>query len=95
VSSNVNKISLPEPWGDRTIWLIGPRLDVTMTNKLFFTAFAQYNDQSKNVNLNTRVQWRYRPASDLFIVYTDNYFPQTFNVKNRALVLKLTYWWNL
>jgi hypothetical protein len=95
VSSNVNKISLPEPWGDRTIWLIGPRLDVTMTNKLFFTAFAQYNDQNKNVNLNTRVQWRYRPASDLFIVYTDNYFPQTFNVKNRALVLKLTYWWNL
>jgi hypothetical protein len=95
VSSNVNKITLPEPWGERTIWLVGPRLDVTMTNKLFFTAFAQYNDQSKNVNLNTRVQWRYRPASDLFIVYTDNYFPQTFNVKNRALVLKFTYWWNL
>ena len=66
-----------------------------MTNKLYFTAFAQYNEQQKNVNLNTRVQWRYRPASDLFIVYTDNYFPETFNVRNRALVVKLTYWWNL
>jgi hypothetical protein len=66
-----------------------------MTNKLYFTAFAQYNEQLRNVNLNTRIQWRYRPASDLFIVYTDNYFPETFAVRNRALVVKLTYWWNL
>ena len=95
VSSTYNKITLPEPWGQKTIWLIGPRLDITMTNKLFFTAFAQYNDQNRNVNLNTRFQWRYRPASDLFIVYTDNYLPETFRVKNRALVVKLTYWWNL
>jgi hypothetical protein len=95
VSSTYNAIDLPEPWGKNEFWLIGPRLDVTMTNTLFFTAFAQYNEQLDNVNLNTRLQWRYRPASDLYIVYTDNYFPETFNVKNRALVVKLTYWWNL
>ena len=90
-----NDIHLPAPWNNRTIWLIGPRLDVTLTNKLFFTAFAQYNEQQDNVNLNTRIQWRYKPASDLFIVYTDNYLPENFAVKNRALVLKFTYWWNL
>jgi hypothetical protein len=90
-----NNIRLPEPWGNQTFWLLGPRLDITLTNKFFITAFTQYNEQSKNVNLNARIQWRYRPASDLFIVYTDNYFPENFNVKNRALVLKLTYWWNL
>lgn len=95
VGTVYNQIDLPEPWGKRTFWLISPRLDVTMTNKLFFTAFAQYNEQQQNVNLNTRLQWRYRPASDIFLVYTDNYFPETFNVRNRALVLKFTYWWNL
>ena len=95
LSSTYNEIDLPDPWNTRRFWLIGPRLDVTMTNKLFFTAFAQYNEQQKNVNLNTRLQWRYRPASDLFIVYTDNYFPENFSVRNRALVVKLTYWWNL
>jgi hypothetical protein len=95
VTAAYNSIRLSEPWGNREFWLIGPRLDFTMTNKLFFTAFAQYNEQSKNVNLNTRLQWRYSPASDLFIVYTDNYFPESFNVKNRALVIKFTYWWNL
>jgi len=95
LSAAYNDIHLPDPWNNRRFWLIGPRLDVTMTNKLYFTAFAQYNEQQKNVNLNTRLQWRYRPASDLFIVYTDNYFPETFAVRNRALVVKLTYWWNL
>jgi hypothetical protein len=92
---NYNDIKLPEPWNNKTFWLIGPRLDVTLTNKIFFTAFAQYNEQQENVNLNTRFQWRYKPASDLFIVYTDNYFPESFGVKNRALVVKFTYWWNL
>jgi hypothetical protein len=95
VSTSYNEIKIRDPWGKRTFWLIGPRLDVTLTNKLFFTAFAQYNEQQKNTNLNTRLQWRYRPASDLFIVYTDNYFPETGAVKNRALVVKFTYWWNI
>lgn len=95
MSTSYNEIRIRDPWGKRTFWLIGPRLDVTLTNKLFFTAFAQYNEQQKNTNLNTRLQWRYRPASDLFIVYTDNYFPETGAVKNRALVVKFTYWWNI
>ncbi|WP_345245531.1 carbohydrate binding family 9 domain-containing protein [Nibrella saemangeumensis] len=95
VSSSYNDIRLPQPWGNRTFWLVGPRVDVTMTNTLYFTAFMQYNEQARNVNLNTRLQWRYKPASDLFIVYTDNYLPGTFAVKNRALVLKFTYWWNV
>jgi Domain of unknown function (DUF5916) len=95
ISSSYNSINLPSPWNKTHFWLIGPRIDVTMTNKLFFTTFFQYNEQQKNINLNTRFQWRYRPASDLFIVYTDNYFQAPFAVRNRALVLKLNYWWNL
>ena len=80
---------------DFDLWLVGPRIDVTLTNKLFFTNFVQYNNQAKNVNLNLRFQWRYSPASDLFIVYTNNYFSDFSEVRNRALVLKFTYWWNL
>jgi hypothetical protein len=95
LSSSYNLIRLPETSGRTTFWLIGPRLDITFTNKLFITAFAQYNDQKKNVNLNARFQWRYRPASDFFLVYTDNYLPENFSVKNRALVIKFTYWWSL
>ena len=95
VSSSYNDIKMPAPLGQTTFWLIGPRVDVTLSNKLFFTGFAQFNEQQKNMNLNLRLQWRYQPVSDLFIVYTDNYLPEPFSVKNRALVLKLTYWWNI
>jgi Domain of unknown function (DUF5916)/Carbohydrate family 9 binding domain-like len=77
------------------IWLVGPRIDVTVTNKLYLTNFLQYNSQTDNVNLNLRLQWRYSPASDLFIVYTDNYYSDFSAVRNRALVVKLTYWWNV
>ncbi len=94
-AANYNRLKLPAPWNQTDLWLVGPRIDVTFTNSLFFTTFMQYNNQADNINLNARLQWRYKPASDLFIVYTDNYLPENFMVKNRAIVLKFTYWWNL
>jgi hypothetical protein len=94
MSASYNYIDLPQPWGKINFWLVGPRVDLTFTNKLFFTSFVQYNEQQKNINLNARFQWRYNPASDFFIVYTDNYYSQPFNIRNRALVAKFTFWWN-
>ena len=95
LSVNYNHLDLPEPWGVNDFWLIGTRFDVTFTKNLYLTSFTQYNEQRDNININTRLQWRFQPASDLFIVYTDNYLPNNFNVKNRAVLLKLTYWWNI
>ena len=89
-----NDLILPTPWQRTKFWLVGPKLDVTFTNKLFFTTYVQYNQQADNLNINARLQWRYKPVSDLFLVYTDNYFPESMNVKNRAVVLKLSYWFN-
>lgn len=103
IAANYNQINfgqddrLPEVMKNQryNLWLVGPRLDVTFTNKLFFTNFIQYNDQTENINLNLRMQWRFRPASDLFIVYTNNYYSDFSQVRNQALVVKLRYWWNL
>lgn len=94
LSTVYNHIHLPAQWGNTTFWLIGPRIDITFTNKLFLTTFIQYNNQQKNINLNARLQWRYRPASDFFLVYTDNYYSSPLFVRNRAVVLKFTYWGN-
>ncbi|WP_234572221.1 carbohydrate binding family 9 domain-containing protein [Rhodohalobacter sp. 614A] len=95
LSTSYNDLGLPEPWGDLDFWLVGSRLDITFNKNLYFTSFTQYNEQFDNVNINTRLQWRFQPASDLFIVYTDNYVPGSFDVKSRALLFKLTYWWNI
>ena len=95
MSATFTSLDLPRPWGNVHFWLVGPRIDITMTNTLFLTTYIQYNQQTRNMNLNTRLQWRYKPASDLFLVYTDNYLTTPFSVRSRAFVVKFNYWWNL
>lgn len=87
-----NVISLPNLDEDVVLNLFGPRVELTFTNKIFFTTFFQYNDQVDNFNINSRLQWRFKPMSDLFIVYTDNHFTTDYILKNRSLVAKLVYW---
>lgn len=90
-----NRINLPAPFARGTdLFLLGPRADVTLTRSLFLTGVAQYNSQIDNVNLNFRLQWRYASVSDLFVVYTDNLNSDTGEVRNRAVVAKVTYWFN-
>ena len=83
------------PEGYQDFLHVEPRIDITFTNTLFLTTYVQYNGQQDDLNINARVQWRYKPASDLFLVYTDNYYPGLLAVKTRAFVLKFNYWWNL
>ncbi len=95
VRFDYNDLRLAEGYGNAQLLLVRPRFDFTFTDKLFFSAQAQYNNLADNVNLNARFQWRYKPASDFFIVYTENYLPGSFASKNRALVFKFTYWLNI
>jgi hypothetical protein len=99
-----NGIRLPQPYNSADLVLIGPRVDLTFSRKVFWTTYVQYNSQIQNLNINSRLQWRFAPVSDLFLVYTDNYFAETnlngdfFYVgapKLRSLVIKFTYWFNL
>ncbi len=90
-----NYFEMPEPQSTVALFLIGPRIDLTLSKNFFFTSFFQYNDQIDNINVNARLQWRFKPVSDFFLVYTDNYFAEDVRVKNRAIIAKLTYWLNL
>ena len=88
-------IDLPGPYASKALFLIGPRIDFTFSKSVFLTTFLQYNDQIDNINVNARLQWRFAPVSDFFLVYTDNYDSKEFGVKNRAVVAKVTYWLNI
>jgi hypothetical protein len=90
-----NDLKLPDNYGKQKLFVVSPRFDITLTDKIFLTTFFQYNTLLDNVNLNARFQWRYKPASDFFIVYTENYLPANFASKNHSLVFKFTYWLNL
>lgn len=92
--TSFNRVVMPGPYTSMDLILIGPKLDITFTEKLFFTTFVQYNNQIDNVNVNMRFQWRFAPVSDLYIVYTENAYPTNWATKNRGIVLKLSYWFN-
>ncbi len=95
IQLNYDKIDLPDPYPDASIWLIGPRLDLTFTKNIFWATFLQYSSQRDNFSINTRLQWRVAPLSDLFLVYNDNYATDVFSPKYRSLNLKFTYWLNI
>lgn len=89
-----NRVLLPEYNKAATLDLLGVQADVSFTTKLFFNTFLQYNSQIKNVNINTRLQYRFKPMSDIYLVYSENYDP-LLRIKNRALVFKFIYWLTL
>ena len=103
VQYSYNQIRLPEPYASADFWLVGPRVELSFRRDLFLSAFMQYNTQANNFNLNARVQWRFAPVSDIFLVYTDNSYAEpvlktpvrVFSPKNRAVVLKVVYWLNV
>jgi hypothetical protein len=105
-----NQIKLPpkDPSvsGITQLILLSPKSEISFNRNIHWTTFFQFNTQANNFNINSRLQYRFRPMSDLFLVYTDNYFADderdsarnllhsAFDKKNRALVCKMTYWFN-
>lgn len=88
-----NDINLLNPYGTDRLLLISPRVEVNFSTNIFWTTFLQFNTQRNNFNVNSRLQWRYKPMSDFFLVYTDNYYTDPlFRNKNRAIVFKLNFW---
>ncbi len=87
-----DNIVLPEI-GTTELNLVGTQINLTLSKSIFFNSFVQYNTQLDNININTRLQWRFKPMSDLFLVYTDNYTPG-WDIRNRGLTIKFIYWIN-
>jgi hypothetical protein len=96
LNAEIDKIQLPKIYGNNNLILIAPKVEYNFNTKLFWTTFVQYNTQQNNFNINSRLQYRYKPMSDFFLVYTDNYFTDpVIKNKNRAIIFKFSYWFNL
>lgn len=94
-ASSINYIDLPDPYPTEPIWFVGPKFEFTFNKNLFWSTFIQYNSQDEDLSVNSRLQWRFRPLSDLFIVYNDNYKTTPLSPGIRALTVKFTYWINI
>jgi len=93
--ANYNRIELPYPWNTNSFWLLGIKSNLTLSNKLFFSNLYQYNEQLGLWNFNSRFQWRYKPASDIFLVFNSNEMKIPKLTSGWNLTLKVNYWLNL
>jgi hypothetical protein len=90
-----NQVRLPNPYPSANIILISPKLELTLNKKLFWSTLVQYSNQSDTLGINSRLQWRFAPLSDLYLVYNDNYYTREFGPVFRSINLKFTYWLSL
>ncbi len=91
-----DRLRFPSTYGRADLYLAGSRAEISFSTKVFWTTFLQYNTQLDNFNINSRFQWRFRPMSDIYIVYTDNYFTSAFlKSKARGIILKMNWWLGL
>ena len=91
---NYNQIELPAPWNTNSFWLLGLKSNLTLTNNIFFFNLFQYNEQLGLWNFNSRFQWRYKPASDIFLVFNSNEISVPKVETVWSLTLKVNYWIN-
>jgi hypothetical protein len=93
IRARYDKIELPKPYSNNNIWLVSPKINITFTKSLYWSTLVQYSSLQENLGINSRLQWRFAPLSDLFLVYNDNYFTDSkFAPRFRSINLKITYW---
>lgn len=95
-----NDLDFPDPYGSSLITAILSKVEIGFSRNLLWTTLFQYVDQSDFLGINSRLQWRFAPMSDIFLVYIDNYDVlermngnQSIDSNNRAVLLKMSYWY--
>jgi len=86
---DINKIDLND-LGEKTFHLARFTGEVFFSNRLSWTTYLQYNTQIDNFNVNSRLQWEYKPLSYIYLVVTDNY-TESLDRKNWGVAVKINY----
>jgi hypothetical protein len=90
-SFSINWVDLVQ--GSFTAKVARTRATYTITPRMFVSGIVQYNTAGTSFGSNVRFRWEYRPGSELFVVYTDDYNteelrPDVTSLRNRAFVIK-------
>lgn len=84
-----NDIDLKE-LGSQTFHLARFIGEIFFSNRLNWTTYVQYNTQFDNFNINSRLQWEYKPLSYIYLVVSDNY-NQHLTRNNWGVAFKMNY----
>ncbi len=87
-----DEIDFPELGESSSLTQLGLGTEVTFTTTLYWNTYFQYVNQLDFMSFYSRIQWRFRPMSDLFLIYVDNYRVSDLLNTSRSFFLKFTYW---
>ena len=90
---NYDKIKLGSNFPTTNIFLANSKFDFTFTKTFYWATIFQYGSQSENFGINSRLQWRFKGLSNLYLIYNDNYLVQNELIpRRRGVNLKLVHW---
>ena len=90
VEGNVQRNDVQRDAGSFTADLASLRLRYARSTRLSGSAYLQYNTQTRAVVTNARVNLRYAPLSDVFLVYTERLDSRSGARNERSVALKVT-----
>ena len=91
-----NDIDLPG--GQLDFDIVRQRLEYSFTPDLSLKGILQYNEVSDLFGANLRLRWEYRPGSDLFVVYNENWTAPSLSdldARDRQVIVKASYLFQL
>lgn len=87
---SLNWVDIPQ--GKFVAKVLNGRFVYMFHPRTYVSALVQYNSDGGTMGVNARFRWEYRPGSELFVVYTDDFDtearPGVTALRNRAFVVK-------
>jgi Domain of unknown function (DUF5916)/Carbohydrate family 9 binding domain-like len=90
IETNYQRNAINLASGDFVANLAGVRMRYAWSTTLLSSAFVQYNTQTRSFSTNARINWRWAPLSDVFVVYTDRRDSESWAQNERSIALKIT-----
>ena len=92
----INWVRLPE--GNFNIQVLSNRLIYSFSTDFYVKLFAQWNNDSEQANVNVLMNYRFRPGSDIYLVFDQGYARDpdldpsgAWAERNRAVLVKVSY----
>ena len=90
IESNYQRNAIRLASGDLIADLAGLRVRYAWSTTVLGSAFVQYNSQGGSFSTNARLNWRWAPLSDVFLVYIDRRESASWLRNERSIALKVT-----
>ncbi|MCZ6677137.1 MAG: DUF5916 domain-containing protein [Candidatus Poribacteria bacterium] len=89
-----NRVELPDETFDTNV--LRTRVTYSFSTTLFAKLFAQWNSDENVISTNFLLNYIYRPGSNFFLVFNQNYDSSgsKTELEESTLIAKMTYWWN-